>query len=171
MDLRGLAALAGRILQILAEPEDAQTEPLESYAISRLLARRGEYTRARKLYERCLKAELPEAIARRARHEAAKLAKRERDFSRATELWNELADSSEPSFEALEQLAIYYERREKDYSEAIRITRSALSQIRPASRLCLVRPEWHAKLSARLKQRLIRVQRKADQTFSLGRLV
>jgi uncharacterized protein len=170
MDLRGLAALAGRVLQILAEP-DAQTEPLESYAISRLLARRGECTRARKLYERCLKAKLPEPIAREARHEAARLAKRERDFRRATELWNELADSSEPSFEALEQLAIYYERREKDYTEAIRITRSALSEIRRASRLCLVRPERHAKLSARLQQRLARVQRKVDQISSPGRLL
>jgi uncharacterized protein YprB with RNaseH-like and TPR domain len=170
MDLRGLAALAGRVLQILAEP-DAQTEPLESYAISRLLARRGERTRARKLYERCLKAELPEPIARQARHEAARLAKRERDFRRATELWNELADSSQPSFEALEQLAIYYERKEKDYTAAIRITRSALSEIRRASRLCLVRPERHAKLSARLQQRLARVQRKVDQISSAGRLL
>jgi uncharacterized protein len=171
MDLRGLAALAGRILQVLAKPEDAQTEPLECYAISRLLDRRGESTKARKLYERCLKAQLPEPIARKARHEAAKLAKRERDFGRATELWNELADSSEPSFEALEQLAIYYERREKDYNQAVRITRSALREIRRASRPCVVRPERHAQLSARLKQRLVRVQRKADQIFGLGRQV
>jgi uncharacterized protein len=171
MDLRGLAALAGRILQVLGEPEDAQTGPLESYAISRLLAARGECTKARKLYERSLKAELPEPIARKARHEAAKLAKRERDFGRATELWNELADSSEPSFEALEQLAIYYERREKDYSQAVRITRSALREIRRASLLCLVTAERHAKLSARLQQRLTRVQRKADQIFRLGRLL
>ena len=161
MDLRGLAALAGRILQILAEPENAHTAPLESYAISRLLARRGECGKARKIYERCLKAELPELIARKAKHEAAKLAKREQDFSRAIELWNELADSSEPSFEALEQLAIHYERGERDYAEAARITRVALSELRRASRLGLISSEIQAKLSARLKRRLVRIQCKA----------
>ena len=171
MDLRGLAALAGRILQVLAEPENVQAEPLESYAISRLLARRGECTKARKIYERCLKAELPAPIARKARHEAARLAKRERDFGRSIELWNELASSIEPSFEALEQLAIHYERREHDYCEAARITRSGLSELRRASRLSLIKPERHERLSARLKRRLIRVQRKADQIGTVGRLL
>jgi Flp pilus assembly protein TadD len=58
---------------------------------------------------------LYEPIARKARHEAAKLAKRDPDFGRAIELWHELASSPEPSIEALEQLAIYYERYEGNY--------------------------------------------------------
>jgi uncharacterized protein YprB with RNaseH-like and TPR domain len=171
MDLRGLAALAGRILQLLDKPENVQTDPLEYYGISQLLARRGQCSQARRMYEHCLNAELPEPIARKARHEAAKLAKRERDFGRATQLWNELASSIEPSFEALEQLAIHYERREQDYREAARITRSALGELRRASRLGLIRPERHEHLSARLRRRLIRVQSKADRNKSLGRLL
>lgn len=171
MDLRGLAALAGRVLQVLAEPENAQTEPLESYAISQLLARRGECAKARKLYECCLKSELPEPIARKAKHEAARLAKRERDFGRAIELWNELASSVEPSFEALEQLAIHYERRENDYRAAAQVTRSAMSELRRASRLGLIGAERHESLLARLKKRLTRVQLKADQIRSSGRLI
>ena len=171
MDLRGLAALAGRILQILAEPENQGVEPLESYGISRFLARRGECSKARKLYERCLEGELPELIARKAKHEAATLARRERDFGRAIELWNELASSAEPSFEALEQLAIHHERREKNYSAAVKITRSALNELRRASRLGRIRSERHEVLSARLKKRLARVQCKADQIRSLGRLL
>jgi uncharacterized protein len=170
MDLRGLAALAGRILHTLAEPENAQTGPLESYGISQLLARRGEYSTARKIYERCLDGGLPEPIARKAKHAAARLAKRERDFGRATELWDELANSAEPSFEALEQLAIHYERRERDYSEALRITRSALGEVRRAARLGLIRPEQHDNFTARLKRRLIRVQCKADQISISARL-
>jgi uncharacterized protein YprB with RNaseH-like and TPR domain len=158
MDLRGLAALAGRILHILANADNVQVAPLESYAISQLLARHGERSKARKVYERCLNSDLPEAIARKARHEAAKLARHEHDFDRAAELWNQLASSIEPSFEALEQLAIHYERREENYAEAVRITRSALSALRRAARLGRIRPERHENLSARLKRRLIRVQ-------------
>jgi uncharacterized protein YprB with RNaseH-like and TPR domain len=171
MDLRGLAELAGHILHVLAEPENVEHEPLEYYGISQLLARRGQCSQARKMYEHCLNAELPEPIARKARHEAAKLAKRERDFGRATELWNELASSTEPSLEALEQLAIHYERREQNYCEAVRITRSALGELRRVSRLGLIGPERHEKLCARLKRRLIRVQRKADQIRTVGRLL
>jgi len=171
MDLRGLAALAGRILQLMARPESVQSAPLECYAISRLLARRREYSKARKGYERCLGTALPDPIARKAKREAARLAKRERDFGRAIELWNELADSSEPSFEALEQLAIYYERRERDYAQAVKITRRALTELRRPWSRGLVRSERHAELSARLKRRLLRVERKAEQFPGLERLL
>jgi uncharacterized protein YprB with RNaseH-like and TPR domain len=162
MDLRGLAALAGRIFQMLSEPEGGEQEPLELYAISRLLNRRGECSKARKLYERCLGVRLPEPIARRARHEAARLAKRERDFGRATELWTELASSSKPSWEALEQLAIYSERRARDFNEAARLSRLALAELRRASRLGLITPERHEHRSAGLKRRLARLGPKLD---------
>ena len=114
MDLRGLAALANRILKAFATSDSsdlADHQPLELYGVSRLLSRRGDHAQARRLCERSLDAGLPETTARRARHEAAKFAKRDLDFGRATDLWQQLAASKEPSFEALEQLAIHYERR------------------------------------------------------------
>lgn len=171
MDLRGLAALGARICRMLAEPEDARTSPLEFYGMSQLVARRGQYSKARKLYELSLAAGLPAPVARKASHEAAKLAKRERDFGRAIELWNELAGSIEPSLEALEQLALHYERRERDYDEAARITRSALGELRKTSRLGLIGPDRHAQASQRLKKRLIRLQSKAARLKIPGRLL
>jgi uncharacterized protein YprB with RNaseH-like and TPR domain len=164
MDLRGLAALAGRIFQTLSEPEHGEQEPLELYGISRLLNLRGEYSKARGAYERCLDAGLPEPMDRRARHEAAKLARRERDFGRAMELWHGLARSKESSLEALEQLAIHYERRDRNYPEAARLTHLALVQLRNAARLGLIRPKRHAILLARLNQRLIRLEAKTRQS-------
>jgi tetratricopeptide (TPR) repeat protein len=165
MDLRGLAALAGRILRTLANFETSGDDqaPLELYAISRLLNRRGERSKARRACERSLGGGLPEPIARRASHELARLAKRQLDFGRAFELWNQLADSSEPSFEALEQLAIHYERRERNYSEAVRVSRLALAELRRASRLGIV-SHRDDRVSARLKRRLIRLETKARQT-------
>ena len=97
MDLRGLAALAGRVFTLLAEPEAAggqETHALELYGLSRLLDRRGEPSKARLLYERALGAGLPTAVDRAARRELARLAKRERDFARAISLWEELLDDS-----------------------------------------------------------------------------
>ena len=157
-----LAALAGRIFRMLSQLEGGEQEPLELYAISHLLNRRGECSKARRVYERCLSMKLPEPIARRARNEAARLAKRERDFGRATELWNELASSSEPSWEALEQLAIYSERHAHDFNEAARLSRLALAELRRASRLGLITPERREHLSAGIKRRLARLGPRLD---------
>ncbi len=171
MDLRGLAALAGRILRTLANFETSGHDqaPLELYSISRLLNRRGESSKARRACERSLGGGLPEPIARRARHELARLAKRQLDFGRAFELWNQLADSSEPSFEALEQLAIHYERRERNYSEAVRVSRLALAELRRASRLGIV-SHRDDRVSARLKRRLMRLETKSRQTAASWKL-
>lgn len=90
MDLRGLAALAGKMLAMLQDPEAADGDALELYGLSKLLQRRGERGRARQLYERAIATGLTGAVARAARRELAALAKRERDFARATQLWHEL---------------------------------------------------------------------------------
>jgi uncharacterized protein len=164
MDLRGLAALAGHIFQMFVQPEHGEREPLELYGISRLLNRRGQCSKARIVYERCLGTGLPEPIARRAKHEAARLAKRERDFGRAIGFWHELANSARPSFEALEQLAIYYEHRDRDFPEAIRVTRLAVAELRRSCRLGGLGSERHENLLARFRRRLARLEGKTNQT-------
>jgi uncharacterized protein len=168
LDLRGLAALANRIFQAFETSDStspADQCPLELYGISRLLRRHGDHAQARRLCERSLDAGLPEPIARRAKHEAAKLAKRDLDFGRATDLWQQLATSKESSFEALEQLAIYYERRERDYGEAIRITREALSELRRSSRLGFVSSGRFDRMSVSLARRLFRLQQKSQRVL------
>jgi uncharacterized protein len=79
MDLRGLAALAGRIFQALSTAERAsagEQGALELYGISRLLARAGECARARALCALALQRGLPQSIERTARAELARLIKR-----------------------------------------------------------------------------------------------
>lgn len=162
-DLRGLAALAGRIFRSLAEPETIEPGAegaLELYGVSRLLYRRGERERARVLYERALAAGLPRTVDRAARHELARLVKRERNYLRAAELWHELADDAGSSFEACEQLAIHYERRAGDPSEAARLTRFALGELRRARRLGLIPPHRHEYFAARFERRLTRLATK-----------
>ena len=81
MDLRGLAAVASRILQMLSTNADPASEndlqPLELYGVARFFGRRGEYARARRCCERALELGLPDGIASQARRERAKFTKRE----------------------------------------------------------------------------------------------
>ncbi len=96
MDLRGLAALAGRVVSLAAAPGTASSEPLELLGLSRLHRVRGDARRARELYEMSLAAGLPRALERAARRELALLAKRDRDYARATALWEELVNEPGP---------------------------------------------------------------------------
>src|SRR5712664_87331 len=82
MDLRGLAALAGKILALLdagngiAEAAITEThDPIDVLGLSRLLRNRGHSTRARELYEDALRFGLPTSVERLAQRELAQLAK------------------------------------------------------------------------------------------------
>jgi uncharacterized protein YprB with RNaseH-like and TPR domain len=81
MDLRGLAAVAGRILQTLSLNHDAapesQRQALEWYGVARFFGRRGQHARARRYCECALDLGLPSAIAGQARQELARFIKRE----------------------------------------------------------------------------------------------
>jgi len=148
LDLRGLAALAGHLTALVAAPNEARVEPLDLYGLSRLLARRGSLGQAQQVYERALDAGLPEIADRAARRELARVAKRQRDFPRAIQLWEELSGQSagslarggrsagrhppaeiEAALEACEQLAIYYEHRAKEPERAAEFTRAGLAAL------------------------------------------
>ena len=96
MDLRGLAALAGHVMEILAGPQDTEAaddgqQSLDMYGLSRLLTQRGEHGRARKVCQAALTAGLPAEHDRAARRDLARIAKRAGDFPGAVELWESLA--------------------------------------------------------------------------------
>jgi uncharacterized protein YprB with RNaseH-like and TPR domain len=166
-DLRGLAALSGKMLSLLAEPESVDCEALDLFGMSRLLRRRGEMQRSRHLYERALAAGLPGELDRAARRELARLAKRERDFGRATQLWNELVDvdneNADAALEAYEQLAMYYEHQVRQPERAAALTREALAALGDALQAGNLTAAAHRKFRARLEHRLERLARRAGQ--------
>src|SRR4051794_37136334 len=87
MDLRGLAGLSSRILSLLSDAETQGQDGLELFGVSRICERRGDATRARKLYEQSIASVLPIETDRAARRSLARLAKRDGDFAVACELW------------------------------------------------------------------------------------
>jgi uncharacterized protein YprB with RNaseH-like and TPR domain len=188
MDLRGLAALAGKILGLLdsgngiaSAAHPSSHDPIEVFGLSRIMHRRGHSTRARELYESALQSGLPRPVKRLAQRELAQLAKRELDYARATSLWEELRKTSnevrsktsvilkedaqkalESAIVATEQLAIYYEHRAKQPSRAAELMRIALGELREERGFGGIEPARARKIEARLARRLLRLERHCE---------
>jgi hypothetical protein len=189
MDLRGLAALAGKIFMLLdsgngianaAHPDTH--DPVEVLGLSRMLHRRGHSSRARELYESALSAGLPRPVERLAQAELALLAKRELDYTRAASLWDQLRTvpkaakrsqvpvlredaerGLEAAIHAAEQLAIYYEHRVKQPLRALDLIRAAIAELREAQRAGGIEPARAGKMDSRLAHRLARLERRSTQ--------
>src|SRR3981189_1431497 len=130
MDLRGLAALFGKINTLLADEEPAETDGRDLFGLSRFLHRRGDAPRAAKMCTKALEAGLPAEHRHQASRELALMAKRRGDHLLAAELWRSLLQGSENVIEACEQLAIHHERREKDLQQAVEYTQLGLGKLR-----------------------------------------
>jgi uncharacterized protein YprB with RNaseH-like and TPR domain len=189
MDLRGLAALAGKILALLdsghgiANAAHVEThDPIEVLGLSRIMRNRGHSTRARELYETALRFGLPRSVERLAQRELAQLAKRELDYTRAISLWDTLCAASSPAkrketpllaedaqkalesaIEAAEQLAIYYEHRVKQPQRAFDLIQAALAELQAvAQREGKIPKDRASKIEARLVRRITRLQRRCE---------
>jgi len=195
MDLRGLAALAGKILALLdsghgiASAAHAEThDPIEVLGLSRIMRKRGHSTRARQLYETALQFGLPRSMERLAQRELAQLAKRELDYTRAISLWDALREAPGPgntkdaplhvedaqralesAIDAAEQLAIYYEHRAKQPQRALDLIRAAIAELHVASERDAKFARDHAvNIQTRLTRRLKRLQRRCEAGLSVA---
>jgi tetratricopeptide (TPR) repeat protein len=130
MDLRGLAALVGKIDALLRSDDSGEADSLDLFGLSRYLQRRGESRRAHSACTQALDLGLPREYDGQARRELAMLAKRRGDHEQAATLWRELAADESAGVYACVQLAIYYERRAKRLESALEFARLALAKVR-----------------------------------------
>lgn len=167
MDLRGLAALAGRIITLLNTPETAEGDGYELFGVSRIVKQRvREPRRAQKLFSLAVDAGLPADLDRKARREMALLARREKDYERAAAIWESLAlgntDVSDLiALEAYEQLAIHQERRQRNPRRALQIANQAMGELRKLQRTDVANPGTLARIRYRLYERIARLEKKA----------
>jgi len=194
MDLRGLAALSGRILGLLdrgqgiANAANGETsDPVEVFGLSRMLRNRGHSARARELYETALRFGLPRPVELLAQRELAQLAKRELDYKRAVSLWDALRRAPrrreresttlspqdaqkalETAIEAAEQLAIYYEHRLKQPRQALELVCAGIAELRDAVTSGKLTRERAARVEARLARRLSRLERRCARASLFG---
>jgi uncharacterized protein YprB with RNaseH-like and TPR domain len=160
MDLRGLAALFGKINSLLAAHESASGEidSRDLFGLSRFLQRRGDASRAELTCAQAIDLGLPSEIHPKACRELALLAKRRGDHEQAAALWHELAAGTQDGIHACEQLAIHYERRAKDLHRAAEFATLALAKLRQVSSRS--RDPYAAARTRRLEERL---QRRVDR--------
>jgi len=129
MDLRGLAALFGKINTMLSEQELEETDGRDLFGLSRYLQRRGDAPRAAKMCSKAIEAGLPSEHRQQASRELALMAKRRGDHAEAAKLWQTLLSGSQNVIEACEQLSIHFERREKDMKKALEYSQLGLSNL------------------------------------------
>jgi uncharacterized protein len=169
MDLRGLAALYGKINAILEAEGEDETDSRDLFGLARYLQRRGEAERAQNTCERALDAGLPAEIRPLARRELALMAKRRGEHERAAKIWHEMLADVEDAAHVCEQLAIYYERRAKDILRAIEFAElgaAKLRQLRGRTRDPLVAARA-ARLEDKFMARLARLAKRTAATCGL----
>ena len=131
MDLRGLAALFGKINHMLegAAAGSSTFESLDLFGLSKFLHRRGKKDWARSACSQALDLGLPEEFRPQATRELAHMASQRGEPERAAALWQELVSHPKDAVLACEQLAIHYERREKNPARALQFVELGLKKI------------------------------------------
>jgi uncharacterized protein YprB with RNaseH-like and TPR domain len=165
MDLRGLAALFGKINTLVAS-EHTDRDGIDSvdlFGLSRFFQRRGDSDRAHVACSQALELGLPAEFLPRARRELALLAKRRGDHARAAALWLELSTDPQEGVLACEQLAIHYERRAKDPARATEFARLGLAKLQ-RMRIHKHDPYVVARATRLVEKLLVRINRLEGKT-------
>ncbi len=165
MDLRGLAALFGKINEMLSESSGAVNgvESLDLFGLSRFLQRRGEDDRAHSACSQALAIGLPAEFRPKAHRELAQMAKRRGEHAQAAEILLEIVADPHDGLHACEQLAIYYERHAKDLVKAVQFSELAIATLRRQranSRDLLIAARL-ARLEQKFLLRLARLEKKS----------
>ena len=123
MDLRGLAALFGKINAVLESRENGfgDANSLDLFGLSRYLHRKGEKELAHSACSYALEAGLPAEFRPQATRELALMAKRRGDRERAASLLHELVSVPHEMVFACEQLSIHYERHARRFCASVGI--------------------------------------------------
>src|SRR3989454_7479893 len=172
MDLRGLAALFGKMNEILSEAPNATNaiESLDLFGLSRFLQRQGKGDRADSACAKALSMGLPAEFRPKARRDLAQMAKRRGEHARAAEVWLEIVADAHDGIHACEQLAIHYEHNAKDFCRATEFAQLALAKLR-RQRGSSRDPHLAAqceRLEQKFLHRLARLQHQIDTTGGLA---
>jgi len=160
MDLRGLAALFGKINTLLDAGEDgfAETHSVDLFGLSRFLHRRGEKELAYTACARALNTGLRAEFRPQATRELAMMSKRRGDAEGAAALWHELVGHRQDAVLACEQLAIHYERHAQNFTRALEFAQLGLKKFQ--RQIAVSRNPYATARNARLEEKLLcRVER------------
>jgi uncharacterized protein len=173
-DLRGLAALFGKLNELLSSDEhDDEADGLDLFGLSRYLDHRGERRRAQVACVAARDRGLPLAFDGIARWELAKMAKRNGEHEAAIEIWEELSRDADWRMAACEELASFYERRRKDFPTALKYARLAIAalQKRTSKERCGGQSAGDLRRFQRLKKKIERLAMRIDKAARMAPLL
>ena len=152
LDIVTLAAVTVELARVLSDAsEETLASSLDLFSLSRILERAQVTERSAETCRQALAKGLPQMVESQALWQLAAQHKRRRQHDLAVELWNELARRETPfALRALEELAIHFEHRQRDFGAALEYTSTALEGLRPDS------SSSHFKRFSRRRERLER---------------
>lgn len=163
LDVVTLAALAVEMARAVSDAgSEAAIDSLDLFSLSRIFDRARVTERSVSTCQQALAAGLPETVETRALWQLASQHKQRREHELAVELWKNLAGrEAQFAVKALEELAIYYEHRQRDLGTAMEFTMAAIERLRetPISALPL----------KRLNHRMERLRQKVAWAAGLSR--
>lgn len=162
LDVLSMVSLTARMAQHLAEPQAARIfHGADWYSLGRCYESLGWTDQAMQAYQQSLAAPCAPAIRQRALEHLSRLYKRQAMWDQAIEIWQSLVEGGVTDrLYPYEELAKYYEHRQREYEPAIRLVREAIRRIE-AHELQPRRPRHRA--LAELRHRLARLERKLAQ--------
>jgi uncharacterized protein len=165
LDIVTLAALAVEVARVVAEGAEALAPGADLFSLSRIFERAGAAEKSLAACRRALDAGLPDTLETRALWEMASHHKRQQQYEKAVEIWREVTRREAPfSLRALEEMAIFYEHRRRDFAAALAATDAALDCLRRSPEL-----KAHVKRVAYRKERLSRKAARAAALIPAAR--
>jgi uncharacterized protein YprB with RNaseH-like and TPR domain len=129
MDIVSLACLTAVVPFAFRSPEDASLRHgADLVGLARWLAQAERFEEALRLFRRAVDLGLRDDLLFKTMWEIGRLEKKLERYAAALAVYTDLAAAKNPyRVPALEELAKYYERRERNYGMALEMTRSALA--------------------------------------------
>lgn len=100
-------------------------DAMDLYGVGRLLEGAGDYEKSVSLFEKALEGNVSREVSLTIRKKLSSHFKKSRDWSKAVSLWQGMSQTNEVF--SYRELAMYYEHREKNYDEAIRVAEEGLA--------------------------------------------
>ena len=163
LDIVTLAALTVEVGQAIAKAgDDENCDSRDLFSLSRVLERAGASELAKTTCQQALARGLPESVEPQALWHLAAQHKRERRYQEAVEVWMKVVHhGARYTVEAYEELAIYYEHRERDANKALEFAEAAFQHLQrnSGSHSCLER-------FSHRRERLLRKSRRAGSAVA-----
>jgi len=157
LSLLGVVIVGAGLFSVEAgESAGVSADAMDWFGAAKVLEGTGDHERSAVFIRRALEGRLTDEVALLAKKKLAAHLKKNKDWDKAAELWQEMAPLEQ--LFCYRELAMYHEHQRKDYRKALDIAEQGLEKAAGVSRF------FEADFSHRLERLRVRVSRAAGET-------